>query len=302
VAPEVSTRRVYADGAAPTRGERMGDTLGGCFSALVPARRVVLLFVVALVSWLVPLRLADFATRAVVRRLKRCQRDHAGPHLPPACSSAGAPAAEQGRLTDPSRPCLRWTEWVAGHPEPVVRYAPGMGEVARIVLAILGAATLVGIGVVVLRHGRHRIEEVDLAWGRFAQARGLEFAPHQGWYWFDYSSGSSPQLRGVVEGVPFSVELAVASRDVDSTQVVAPLRAGTLAGEPMTRIRPEHLTGQAARAWAALGQLRPDVNMVVWDAGGPAVAIGWRGLERNPAVLDAAIHLAAQLGRPPLAG
>ncbi len=74
---KVSTRRVYTAGAEPSLGERMSDTLGSSWAALVTAGRVVLLFAVAILPWLVPLLLAGLAIRALVMRLRR---RHQHPH------------------------------------------------------------------------------------------------------------------------------------------------------------------------------------------------------------------------------
>lgn len=68
---QLTTKRVYAAAPEPTLGERARETLASSWQALTLFGRGLLLFTVALVPWLVPLVLAGWAVRLLVRRLRR---------------------------------------------------------------------------------------------------------------------------------------------------------------------------------------------------------------------------------------
>jgi hypothetical protein len=64
----LSTRRIYVAAAKPTFRERIADTFSGSLRALGIAGYALVLFVVALVPWLLPFVLALFGLRALMRR------------------------------------------------------------------------------------------------------------------------------------------------------------------------------------------------------------------------------------------
>ncbi|MEQ9323859.1 MAG: DUF4349 domain-containing protein [Polyangiaceae bacterium] len=65
------TKQVYTAAAPPTLSEKMGDTLGSSWGALVALGHGLLLLGTLLVPWLFPLALIALAVRAVWRRRKR---------------------------------------------------------------------------------------------------------------------------------------------------------------------------------------------------------------------------------------
>jgi chaperonin cofactor prefoldin len=78
---QLSTRRVYAAAAKPSFGEHIANTFGGSLSALKIAGYAVVLFAVALVPWLLPILLAFFGIRALMRR-QRGRRANQTPRGP----------------------------------------------------------------------------------------------------------------------------------------------------------------------------------------------------------------------------
>ena len=68
---QLVTKQTYLATAPATLGERMRDTLGGSFGALLGFGKGLLLFVTAMVPWMLPLALLAFGIRAIVRRIPR---------------------------------------------------------------------------------------------------------------------------------------------------------------------------------------------------------------------------------------
>jgi hypothetical protein len=68
---QLVTKQTYAAAAPVSFGERMGDTLGGSFAALVGFGKGVVLFLTALLPWFLPLALLAFGIRAIVRRMPK---------------------------------------------------------------------------------------------------------------------------------------------------------------------------------------------------------------------------------------
>lgn len=80
----LESKQVYAVHAPPSLGEKLKDTLGGSFGALKGFGLGLLVIFVALIPWLIPLALAGFALRAVVRSIrKRRLAAQFVPHPPP---------------------------------------------------------------------------------------------------------------------------------------------------------------------------------------------------------------------------
>lgn len=83
----LASKQVYAVHAPPTLGEKLNDTLGGSFGALKGFGLGILVVLVALIPWLIPLALAGWALRALVRSVRR--RRPAAPFVAPQGPVAG---------------------------------------------------------------------------------------------------------------------------------------------------------------------------------------------------------------------
>lgn len=83
------TKQVYTASAPPTLGERMSDTLGSSWGALVALGHGLLLLGTLLVPWLLPLALAAFAIRTIWRR----RRKRTAPSLVAPRSNAPTPSS-----------------------------------------------------------------------------------------------------------------------------------------------------------------------------------------------------------------
>jgi hypothetical protein len=84
---QIATHRVYAAAPAPTLGERIGNTLGQSWGSMTALGRGILLFLVALVPWLVPMLLVVWGLRTLVRRMKAISRQRSAVSPPPAISN-----------------------------------------------------------------------------------------------------------------------------------------------------------------------------------------------------------------------
>jgi hypothetical protein len=174
-----------------------------------------------------------------------------------------------------------------------------MEDAFRIGIGLVGSLVIIGVGIWLGWYVRRKVVVTEAAWRAFVVPRALQFAPHRGAFWWHPGLGASPRVVGVVNGANFAVELA-GWKEIDSTRVTAAVQPLGSPPPKTSIVEPDQLNGEAAKAWTKLHQLRPDVGIRLALPGGhPMVWVGWKGIERDPDVLDAAIALAATVARHP---
>jgi len=154
----------------------------------------------------------------------------------------------------------------------------------------------------------HRRTLASRALDRYARSRGLVFAPPP-----PSPRGSSPRVIGAKDDVRYVVELYRLAGEMRTRVSAVPARgrapvlsvlqrdAFALRGAPAVRIGDDRLdrayvvkTGTAEDAEGLRAASRPlllleDRRRGVWLASdGSKVTVSWRGMERDPLVLDAA--------------
>jgi hypothetical protein len=177
-----------------------------------------------------------------------------------------------------------------------------MDDVLVPAAGVLGFVLLVAAVVALLVRGSRKLAKIEHGWRAYARARGYEFTPHAGAFVINAGMGRPTRIRAVREGVSVDVELTGHNNTgpID-TRLVTPIVASFREPAQGAPVLGSGLHAEASRALDWLVSQRHGAHFSVWlgSDGRWRLALGWRGLEQDEAVLDAAIALMTTSARHP---